>query len=176
MSIYTKKGDQGKTGLYSDQKRLTKDSSRIKAVGAVDELNSFLGVVVSASEDSHLVKILNEIQRDLLTMGSIIGGNNLLFSKTKTRRIEQQIDKLEKELPKLSNFIVPGGTETAAKLQFARTIARRAEREVVGLSKEESVKPQILIYLNRLSDGLFMFARKANFSKSVEEETWKIKK
>ena len=176
MSIYTKKGDKGETGLYSGKKRLAKDSLRIYAVGAVDELNSFLGIIISSCEDLHLVGILNEIQEDLLIMGSIIGGSDLRFSKAKTRRIERQIDKLEKELPKLANFIFPGGTETAAKLQFARTLARRAEREVVSLSKEESVRPQILIYLNRLSDGLFMFARKTNFSKSVKEETWKIKK
>ena len=174
MSIYTKKGDRGKTGLYTGKKRLSKDSLRIRAVGTIDELNSYLGVVISAGEKSHLGKLLREIQKDLLTAGSIIGGSNLRFSKAKVRKIEKEIDKLEKELPKLSNFIIPGGTEVAAKLQYARTLTRRAEREVVKLNKEEPVKSQILIYLNRLSDGLFMFARKANSDEGVEEITWKI--
>jgi cob(I)alamin adenosyltransferase len=173
MPIYTKKGDQGETGLYSGRKRLKKDSIRIRAVGAVDEMNSFLGVVISTSDDSDLVTILKEIQNDLLIMGSILGGSGLRFSKVKVRKIEKEIDKLEAELPKLTNFIVPGGTETAARLHFARTLVRRTEREVVSLSKIEAVKPQILTYLNRLSDGLFMFARRVNFRKSVKEEVWK---
>lgn len=176
MSIYTKKGDRGKTGLYSSNNRLTKDSPRISAVGAVDELNSFLGVVISMAEDASLVIILKEIQKDLLTMGSIIGGSDLRFSMAKTRKIEKVIDRLEKELPKLSNFIVPGGTKTAARLHFARTLVRRAEREIVSLSKEETVKPQILTYLNRLSDGLFMLARSVNYRKNIKEETWKVKR
>jgi cob(I)alamin adenosyltransferase len=175
MSIYTKKGDKGKTGLYSGKKRLTKDSLRIRAVGAVDEANSFLGVIVSGSENLHLKKILEEIQENMLVMGSIIGGSNLRFSKVKTKRIEKEIDRLEKVLPKLTNFIVPGGTKAAARLHYARTLVRRAERDVVNLSKEEDVNPQILIYLNRLSDCLFMFARRANFEKGVKEKTWKTK-
>jgi len=172
MSIYTKKGDQGKTGLYSDKRRLTKDSQRIRAVGAVDELNSFLGVIVSTSEDNNLNLRLEEIQENLLVIGSMIGGSNLRFSKVKTRRLEKEIDRLEKELPKLTNFIVPGGTKTAAQLHYARTLVRRAERELVTLSRRELVKPQILIYLNRLSDCFFMFAREANFRKGVKENTW----
>lgn len=173
MSIYTKKGDGGETGLYSGKKRVTKDSSKIRAIGVVDEINSYLGVVISDCGDMHLVKILQKIQEDLLTVGSILGGSSLRFSKVKIKKLEKEIDKLEKELPKLTNFIVPGGTEMAAKLHFARTLARRAEREVVSLSKEENIRPQILVYLNRLSDALFMFARRANFRESVKEKTWK---
>lgn len=175
MAIYTKKGDKGSTGLYSETKRLTKDSQRIRAIGAVDEVNSFLGVIVSLSEDSHLIRYLEEIQENLLVVGSVLGGSNLRFSKVKTRKIEKEIDRLEKALPKLTNFIIPGGTKTAAKVHFARTLVRRAEREVVNLSREEIVKPQIIIYLNRLSDLLFMFARRANFIKGVKEKAWKTK-
>jgi len=176
MGIYTKKGDKGSTGLYSGKNRLTKDSLRIRAVGAVDGANSYLGVIVSESEDGNLIRSLEEIQENMLVMGSMIGGSNLRFSKVKTRRLEKEIDHLEKTLPKLTNFIVPGGTKTAAKLHYARTLVRRAEREVVNLSREELVKPQIITYLNRLSDYLFMFARKANFDKSVEEKPWKIER
>jgi cob(I)alamin adenosyltransferase len=175
MVIYTKKGDEGKTGIYSDTKRLTKDSLRIRAVGAVDEVNSFLGVIVSSSEDNNLKMSLEEIQENLLVMGSMLGGSNLRFSKVKTKRLEREIDRLEKELPKLVNFIIPGGTKTAARLHYARTLVRRTEREVVNLRREELVKPQILIYLNRLSDYLFVFARGANFRKGVREKTWKTK-
>jgi cob(I)alamin adenosyltransferase len=173
MDIYTKRGDKGETALFGGKKKVSKHSLKIKAIGAVDELNSYLGVVVSSSVDVEHIKILNEIQKDLLTIGSILAGSNLRFFKSKTARLERLLDHLEKDLPTLKNFIVPGGTNVAAQLQFARSLARRAEREVVRLNEAEKVKPEIIRYLNRLSDTLFMLARDQNSKMQVTEEVWR---
>lgn len=173
MAIYTKRGDKGKTGLYlKERKRVSKDSLRIKAIGALDELNSFLGVVCSFSEDPKLVNQTKEIQKDLLTIGSILAGSKLRFFKTKTKRLEKKIDELEKKLPPLENFILPGGSRLAALLHYARTLARRVECETATLDKVEKVKPQILSFLNRLSDFLFMLARDVNYRMGIKEEVW----
>jgi cob(I)alamin adenosyltransferase len=173
MAVYTKRGDKGETSLFTKGMRVSKDSLRISAIGAVDELNSFLGVVRSFSEDRGLDRKLKAIQSDLLTVGSILGGSELKFYKSKTEKLERKIDELEKKLPKLTNFIIPGGAKTASLLHFARTLARKAEREVVALSRIETVKPQILVYLNRLSDYLFMIARNQNFNSEIEDDLWK---
>jgi cob(I)alamin adenosyltransferase len=173
MSIYTKRGDKGETSLFTKGVRVSKDSLRISAIGAVDELNSFLGVARSLSEDKGLDRKLKVIQSDMLTAGSVLGGSKLKFYNSKTKKLEKEIDELEKKLPKLTNFIIPGGTKTASLLHFARTLSRKAEREVVALSRIEEVKPQIMVYLNRLSDYLFMLARNENFKKGSPEEKWK---
>lgn len=176
MTVYTKKGDKGETTLYhkrSNQKnRVSKSSLRIRAIGAIDEVNSFLGIVVSGAE-AKIGKTLKDIQRELFLIGSILAGANLRFYSTKTRRLEKQIDEMDKILPPLKNFIFLGGTGTGAQLHFARSLVRRAEREVVRLGQKEKVKPQILKYLNRLSDFLFMLARKASSDAGVKEEIWK---
>lgn len=168
MAIYTKRGDKGETSLYDSTSRqnirVSKDSRRINAIGAIDELNSYLGMT---SAD------LKEIQRDLFTIGSILAGAKLRFGKAKTKKLEKTIDKLEGKLPVLKNFILPGGSRLAAHLQYARALTRRAERQVVALSEVDKIKPEVLIYLNRLSDYLFMLARKANFDAEVKEEVWK---
>ncbi|MGB6838974.1 MAG: cob(I)yrinic acid a,c-diamide adenosyltransferase [Microgenomates group bacterium] len=174
MAIYTKRGDRGRTNSYS-LKKLAKNSLKIQAIGAVDEVNSFLGVI-SSNNGLKLGGILKEVQKDLFAIGSILAGARLRFYATKTRKLEKQIDELEKILPPLKNFILPRGTLAGAQLHFARALARRAERAVVFLSKEEKVKSQILTYLNRLSDFLFMLARKANYDKGVEEEIWQGKR
>lgn len=179
MVIYTKKGDKGETGLYSasaEKIRVSKNSARIHAVGVVDELNSYLGVVISFSEDRKLNKILLDIQRDLLTIGSIIGGSGLRFFAGKAKKFEKIIDELDANLPPLKNFILPGGSQVAAKLHYARSVARRAERSIITLAEEVNVKPQILVYVNRLSDFLFMLARQQNFKEEVKEEIWIGKK
>jgi len=177
MAIYTKKGDQGETALYDNESRqnirVSKHSLRIRAIGTTDELNSFLGVVASISQDSELKKKISEIQRNLLTIGSILAGSKLAFSKTKTKNLERLLDKLEGSLPVLKNFVLPGGSQVAAYLNYARTLARRTEREVVALSKAGGVKPQILTYLNRLSDTLFMLARQINYQEGIKEELWR---
>ncbi len=182
MAIYTKKGDQGETCLVGG-KKTSKSSLKIEAIGAVDELNSYLGVVISFSNDSELKLELKQIQKDLFTIGSILGGSSLRFYKTSTNKLEKKIDKLEKKLPKLKHFILPGGTIVGSQLHFVRTLARRVERETVNLNEEEStkgrsssgrkVRSQILEYLNRLSDYLFMLARNQNFEAKVGEVVWK---
>ncbi len=172
MAIYTKKGDTGETSIFSG-KRTLKSSSRIRAIGAIDEANSFLGVVIS--EDRELTE-LKEVQRNLFAIGSILAGALLRFPKTRTKKLEKAIDKAEGKLPVLRNFILPGGSPKAAKLFFARTLVRRAERVIVSLNKKEPLKPEILFYLNRLSDYLFMLGREVNFKEGVKEEAWKGKR
>lgn len=176
MAIYTKRGDKGKTSLYDktleQRKRTSKDSLRIEALGAIDELNSYLGVVISSSEDLVLNKKLKEVQGNLLTIGSQLAGSKLRFFKTNTRRLEKEIDEMEGRLSVLTNFILPGGGRTASNLQYARTLVRRAERRLVSLNEKITVKPQTLTYLNRLSDYLFMLARDANSKMEVKDEVW----
>lgn len=172
MSIYTKTGDKGKTGLFGCKDRIGKDSPRIEAIGAVDELNSFLGITVSVSEDREVVLLLKEIQESLLTIGSILAGSSLKFSKARTTKLEKLIDKWEKDLPVLKNFVLPGGAQTASYLQFCRSLTRCAERRVMSLSRVEKVTPQVLMYMNRLSDFFFMFARKVNFELKIRDEVW----
>ena len=176
MAIYTKRGDKGETSLFDKASvqniRVSKDSLRIRAIGAVDEANSSLGVVVSLSSDKKLNSQITRIQAELFTIGSILAGANLRFSKTRTLFLEKKLDKLEGTLPVLRNFLLPGGSVVASHLQVSRTFVRRAEREIVALSKAEPVKPQILIYLNRLSDFLFMLARKVNHDAGAKELVW----
>lgn len=177
MAIYTKRGDRGETALYdplaASTKRIPKDSLIIGAIGAVDEANSFLGVVLSGNSDRNLQKILKEVQNNLFNVGAILAGARLRFPISKTKKLERVIDRLEAKLPVLKTFILPGGSETAANLFFARALVRRAERAIVALSKTQNTSPQILIYINRLSDFLFMLAREQNAKTGMKEECWK---
>lgn len=176
MAIYTKRGDRGRTSLYdcanAQRKRVVKSSARIEAIGAIDELNSYLGVCLSLTSVKDLEKNLKSIQKDLFTIGSILAGSKLRFFRSRTFNLERKIDKMEKKLPVLKNFILPGGSVFASRLQYSRALTRRAERKVVALSEVETVKPQILMYLNRLSDFLFILARKVNDNLMVNEEVW----
>lgn len=172
MAIYTKKGDAGDTGLYSG-KRISKSSLVVQAIGAIDEANSFLGVVNSFSEDSNLTLKIKEVQKNLFKIGSALAGAKAGVSSKATKKLEKEIDRLEGTLPVLKNFILPGGTKEASLLFMARTFVRRAERLVVTLNITEEVRPQILIYLNRLSDYLFMLAREVNFREKIKEEAWR---
>lgn len=160
----------------SQRARVAKDSFKVEALGAIDELNSYIGVVKSKCKSKELENILGQIQRNLLKIGSTIAGSKLRFSSVQTKRLEQLIDGLEGKLPVLKNFVIPGGTMVAARLQYARTLARRCERRIVALSKAEEVKPQILAYLNRLSDALFMLARRENYKEGIGDEIWVGKK
>ena len=144
MAIYTKTGDKGETGLYSG-KRVYKDDLIIEVLGNLDEANSWLGVVGG----------LTKIQKDLMTICSILAGAKLEFTATKTKALEEKIDKLEKDLPPLDHFVLPWGN-----LMYGRALVRRAERSLVKLSKSQPVSPAILTYINRLSDYLFMLSRK----------------
>ena len=176
MAVYTKTGDKGETSLFDpkDQrlKRTPKDSCNIEAIGAVDELDSFIGVTISFSKDATVTKLLREVQVNLLTIGSILAGSGLRFSKTKTVKLEKKIDEIEGKLPVLKNFILPGGTKLASHLHYCRSLARRAERRVVALSKEKEVKAQVLMYVNRLSDFFFMLSRDENARVGNKETFW----
>jgi len=170
--IYTKKGDDGKTSLI-DGKRVSKPSKIIWAIGEIDELNSYLGVIRSELKDESLNKKLKEIQKDLFSIGSILAGGKMEFSKKRVRALEEEIDNLEAILPVQTRFLFPTGAKVASMLFLARSVARRAERRVTNLEKK-AIKGEILVYLNRLSDYLFVLARYENFRKRIKEDFWKI--
>lgn len=180
MPIYTKKGDKGETGLFSTDKdkkiRIDKDSARIEAIGALDELNSYLGVVNNYSKHKNLTKFINKIQLNIFTINSILAGAELKFSASNTTALEKMIDKLTAEMKPLSNFLLPSGDPFATHLMYARALSRKAERRVVSLSKAEKVHPSILKYCNRLSDMLFTLFRYANHITGEEEVIWKALK
>jgi cob(I)alamin adenosyltransferase len=170
--IYTKTGDHGETGL-GDGSRVPKDHPRVTAYGSVDELNSVLGVLLSASppEQAELQALLRSIQNDLFDVGADLclppsaeekPGQVLRVRPEQAQRLEAAIDRYNADLSPLRTFVLPGGTVAAAWCHLARTVCRRAERDVVTLMRGESVNPQVLIYLNRLSDLLFVLGRVCN--------------
>jgi cob(I)alamin adenosyltransferase len=179
MAVYTKKGDLGVTSLYAQKYRskliISKDSVETRALGSLDELNCYIGVVRSESGSATLNKILINVQNNLLTIGSIIAGSRLRFFSSHTKKLEQIIDNLEAKMPALSTFIIPGGTNTSAKLHFVRALTRRAERDIVAFHKKHGVKPSILSYINRLSDTFFVLARWENISLKIADDIWKNK-
>lgn len=179
MSIYTKFGDKGKTSLYGG-KTVGKDSLRVDTYGTMDELNSFLGIVIAELSEKNVKNNLIQIQKDLFEVGTSLAtpSKNISSDLTKylTKRVksfEDEIDNLSKKLPELENFILPGGSKTGSKIHFARTLVRRAERKVVALSRQENINAQILIFLNRLSDLLFMYARFVNKKENKKETIWR---
>ena len=176
MKIYTKTGDDGKTSLF-DNTRVWKSNERIMAYGTIDELNSTLGIAISLDLDEEIKKILIKIQNDLFIVGSDLANPDM--SNTKIRTTEKMVDFLEKtiddfepELPMLNSFILPGGTLLASILHLSRTITRRAETYVVGLSQNEEISTIPTVYLNRLSDLLFVLARVTNKRSSVSDIIW----
>jgi cob(I)alamin adenosyltransferase len=179
MKIYTRTGDKGDTSLFGGQ-RVPKDALRIEAYGTIDELNSAIGVVLAESPGPEVADILTQIQRKLFDLGADLATPRPA-ARNKVRRIEPRdaraleaiIDSLESRLKPLRTFILPGGSTSAARLHFARTVCRRAERAVVRLSRNEDIGGGITIYLNRLSDLLFVLARYANHVASVPETKWK---
>ena len=176
MAIYTKRGDKGKTSLYEEgstqKKRIDKDSLIVEALGSVDELNSYLGICKVNAENPKTKVLLGNVQENLLKIGTIIAGSKLFFSKKETSNLEKQIDEIEGRLPVLKNFVVPGGSRLSAHMQYARALARRAERRVVALSKEQKINGTVLTFLNRLSDYLFMLARDAAHQSGFGDEPW----
>lgn len=179
MSIYTKFGDKGKTSLYAG-KTVSKGSLRVNAYGTIDELNSFLGIVLTSVRNKEINKKIIQIQKDLFEVGASLASpatnKHEVLSKYFKKRVlefEKEIDSLTKKLPKLENFILPGGSITGANLHFARTLVRRAERRVVELSEKERINVSIIIFLNRLSDLLFMYARFINYKNKKKEILWK---
>src|SRR5438128_1095542 len=168
--IYTKTGDQGQTGL-GDGNRVSKDHIRVVAYGDVDELNSVLGVLLASAADFGDAALLRSIQNDLFDVGADLcvpqapdepAGKRNRVTEGQVMRLEQEIDRLNEKLQPLHSFVLPGGTPVSAWLHLARTVCRRAERSVVTLMRRETVNQQVLIYLNRLSDLLFVKARAAN--------------
>lgn len=168
--IYTKTGDEGETGL-GDGTRVGKDHPRVAAYGAVDELNALLGMVAAQYPQWEERPFLVSIQNDLFDVGAdlcvpISAGDppsqRLRVAPEQVTRLEKEIDRLNEGLKPLTSFILPGGSPLAAWLHLARTVCRRAERDVVELCRNEKINPQSLIYLNRLSDLLFVMARSAN--------------
>lgn len=182
MKIYTKVGDKGKTFLM-DNTNVYKDSTRVSAYGAVDELNSFLGIVIARigkpceKYQKYLFDILITIQKDLFLIGSSLANPKSrvldVNLNDKTIVFEGQIDYMTKMLPKLSNFILPGGGRLGAFLHIARAVCRRAERDIVRLSQKEKTDKTLLSYFNRLSDLLFTMARYANYNENQKEIIWK---
>ena len=181
MKIYTKKGDRGTTYLFRGGK-VSKDSLRVEAFGDVDELNSVLGWVRTTGIEADVDDVLDRIQNDLFRIGADLAtpaekvseGDYVLRLETKAHVfLEEAIDSFDAKLPPLKDFILPGGSGPAAALHVARTVCRRAERSTVALKNREEVNPQALIYLNRLSDLLFVFARYENKTAGTDETTWK---
>lgn len=180
--IYTRGGDQGLTALGSGT-RVAKDALRVQAYGTADELNSQLGVAVAGGLCERLATLLPTIQNELFHLGS-----DLCFTEEDKRKyniplieerhvtaLEVVIDELTAVVGPLENFILPGGSLGAAQLHVARTICRRAEREVVTLGREEAIGPYVLQYLNRLSDALFVMARYENHMRGMPEPLWNSK-
>ena len=156
-----------------DGKRVSKSSKIIWAIGEIDELNSYLGVIRSELKSKSLNEKLREVQSDLFSIGSIFAGANIKFDRKRVKELEKEIDNLEAALPVQTRFIFPGGTKVASMLFLARSIVRRAERRVADIEKKV-IKGEILVYLNRLSDYLFVLARYENFRKRIKEDFWKI--
>jgi cob(I)alamin adenosyltransferase len=179
VKIYTRTGDDGDTGLF-DGTRVPKSDPRVAAYGDVDELNAWVGMVRASANDENLATMLDQIQRDLFALGARLADPARRIAERVTKaavneedaaRLEQWIDALESELPPLRRFILAGGSPTGASLHVARTICRRAERSIVALG-HEAVEPQVLVYINRLSDLLFVMARAANHRSGVPETEW----
>ena len=163
MKIYTKTGDDGKTSLF-DNTRVWKSNARIMSYGAIDELNSTLGIAISLDIDSKIKDVLVRIQNDLFIVGSDLANPDMSNTKIRTTEkmvefLEKTIDVFEAELNELNSFILPGGTLLASVLHLSRTVARRAETHVVALSQNEEITKQSSVYLNRLSDLLFCFSK-----------------
>ena len=177
--IYTKTGDDGSTGLFGGE-RVAKDDPRIEAYGNVDELNSVVGFARAASNVDWPNEILRSIQVDLFVLGADLATPLSSRSNYSIPRIEEvdvikleeAIDEQDHLLPPLKQFILPGGSELAARLHIARTVCRRAERALVSLSREQEIGKHDIIYINRLSDLLFMLARRANQEAGVPDVEW----
>jgi cob(I)alamin adenosyltransferase len=184
--VYTRQGDQGQTGLVGGQ-RVSKDSPRIEAYGTVDELNAFLGAARAtvnglAAQEPRLAvlgAILLRVQHELFNLGSILATlpedvhpRQPRVTDAEIAQLEKGMDAMNEELPPLRSFVLPGGSRVDAELHVARTVCRRAERACVTLARSESVPPEAIRYLNRLSDALFVWARWAAHTSRAGETLW----
>ncbi len=177
MGIYTRGGDKGETSLFNGT-RVAKDSARVEAYGSVDELNAVLGIVGTRSRD-RIAEVITGIQGDLFKVGAELAspgkGSHVtpMVHEGRIEELEGYIDEFMGQLKPIRRFILPGGGETAAFLHLARTVCRRAERQVVTLSGMEEVRAELKRYMNRLSDLLYAMARMANQMDGVEEVEWR---
>jgi cob(I)alamin adenosyltransferase len=179
VKIYTRTGDTGETALF-DGRRVSKADLRVDAYGDIDELNAALGVALAGVVSQEVAAMLEQVQRDLFAVGGSLADaahrvaervRKMAVGQADVSRLEQWIDQLESELPPLRRFILPGGSAEGAALHLARTICRRAERRVVSLGAGE-VDPELLAYINRLSDFLFVAARALNCRAGAPELEW----
>ena len=184
MNLYTRTGDDGTTGLFGGD-RVSKDHPRIVAFGAIDELNACVGLAAAACNtndeyESQLLRVFRELQCRLFDIGADLAAPVGSKHEDKIKRIdgddvkqvETWIDRIDAENEPMKNFVLPGGTELAARLHLARTVCRRAEREVIALARVGPVNEQLRIYLNRISDLLFAMARRANKQAGVPDVPW----
>jgi cob(I)alamin adenosyltransferase len=185
MKVYTKTGDTGTTALFGGT-RVPKDHIRIDSYGTVDELNSYIGLIRDQEMEDHYKTILIEIQDRLFTVGAILATppekevmkngtlrlQNLGIVATDITLLENEIDAMEEALPPMTHFVLPGGHSTVSYCHIARCVCRRAERLAVHLSHNETVPPIAIMYLNRLSDYLFVLARKLSFDMKATEVKW----
>ena len=180
-SLYTRTGDDGTTSLVGGE-RAKKNSPRLEAYGTIDELSSFLGAIAAdIRTDSELQGQIREIQNELFNVGAYLATQPAsgtrpacaALTESKMQQREGWIDALDEQTPKINSFVLPGGSELAAKCHLARTVCRRAERRILDLSEEEYVDPKVTAYINRLSDYLFIAARYINFMRGVNEVIWK---
>lgn len=185
MKIYTKTGDKGTTALFGGT-RVPKDHLRIESYGTIDELNSYIGLIKDQKVDIHTEQSLIKIQHDLFTLGAMLATppeketlksgkerlNILKINASSISFLEKEIDAMNNELPQMTHFILPGGHQTVSFCHIARCICRRSERLVVTLHSQESLSADILMYLNRLSDYLFVLARKLSKDLSAKEVKW----
>lgn len=184
--VYTKSGDSGQTSLAGGQ-RVSKDSLRIEAYGGVDELNAFIGVARQSAEElviehpeiAVLDDILKRVQHELFNVGSILATlpqdvhpKQARVTEAEITKLEQEIDKMNEDLPELRSFVLPGGCRLNAELHVCRTVCRRAERICVALSQKEDVDGAAIRYLNRLSDALFVWSRWASHTLGIAEVLW----
>ncbi len=179
MKIYTKTGDEGKTGLLGGT-RVSKHHIRIDSYGMVDELNSWIGLLRDHPVESSTRVTLLEVQDRLFTVGSILASDPdkskvkiPFLLETDVERLEKEIDTMNVELPEMRSFVLPGGHSLVSYCHIARCVCRRAERSVVGLADEEVVPPLVIKYLNRLSDYLFVLSRSLAHKLHAEETPWK---
>ncbi|SRR6266545_2474102 len=179
MKIYTKTGDSGETSLF-DNTRVSKADARVDAYGEVDEVNACLGAARAAGVDEDVAATLEAIQKDLFALGARLADPSARIAARVTKaaiapsdveRLELTIDRLEGELPPLRKFILPGGSPAGSLLHLARTVCRRAERRVIALGPD-ATEPIVIVYLNRLSDLLFVMARAVNHRAKAPEIEW----
>lgn len=180
MKIYTKTGDAGETGLFGGQ-RVSKASLRVDAYGHVDELNSAIGWIRVQVSNADVDSLLNRIQNELFEVGAELGSTAErkqksaipLIEQSDVQALERAIDRYEQGPPPLTSFVLPGGSEIAARFHLARCICRRAERSLVALGGQETLRGELFRYVNRLSDLLFVLARFGNYEAGVEDIPWK---